>query len=166
MNKIFFALIFLLIGSIATAQLQKPTGKPGQKPLAIPHIQKLTAPDLQITAIRLVRSELNSSTKLHTVTVSISIKNNGQATAVASQLKAFSQNVTRSESMWSGFGEPVAVTAINGGATITAEYVFHESPRVVSTSSFKFKVVADTNNTVAESNETNNTSSVINVTDH
>lgn len=166
MNKIFFTLAFICVGFIATAQLQKPTGKPGQKQLVTPHIPKLTPPDLEVTAIRLVRSELNSSTKLHTITLSVSIKNNGQVTAPASMLKGFSQNVTRSDSPWSGFGEPVSAAAINGGSTLTAEYVFHESPRVISTSSFKFKVVADTGNTIAESNETNNTSSIINITDH
>lgn len=165
MNKYFFIMIFLSAGLISTAQeLKKPTGKPGQKQLITPNIPRLTKPDLEVTSIRLLRSEVNPS-KLHTVTVSVSIKNNGQLRADGFKLKAFSQNVLRGDSPWAGFGEPVPATSINGGATVTAEYVFHENPRVISTSSFKFKVVADTNNTVAESNEVNNTSAVINIYD-
>ncbi len=166
MHKLSLVVIFLCTGLISSAQvLRKPTGRPGQKQLANPNIPKLTKPDLQVTAIRLIKVEVNSS-KLHTVTVSVSIKNNGQLSADRIMLKAFSQNQLRGDSRWSGFGEPVPATVIHGGATVTADYVFHEDPRVISTSSFKFKVVADANNAVVESNEINNTSSVIIINSH
>lgn len=166
MGKSLFVITFLSAGFLSAAQtLKRPLDKPGHKQLVTPDFPKLTKPDLQVTAIRLIKVEVNSS-KLHTVTVSVSIKNNGQLNADRIMLKAYSQNQLRGDSPWSGFGELVPATVINGGATVTADYVFHEDPRVISTSSFKFKVVADAYNAVVESNEINNTSSVINIRIH
>lgn len=167
MKKIFLAAACLLIIVVGFSQTpQVPSGQPGRPQLPTPKIAPLTKPDLQVTELRLISIVVNPTTKQSTITVSVTIKNTGQLTAAATNLKAFEQDILTGVALWKGLGAPLAVHAINGGQTLTAEYVFLESPRVIGTSRFNFKVLADEEHSVAESNETNNTSSIITINTH
>ena len=136
--------------------------KPNELPT--PHFGPISKPDLQVTSIRLVSFSITPGTKLAEIHVSATVVNRGQQTAGATQIKAFIQNIGRSENPWLTFGDPVPVPAITGGQSLTTEFVFHESPRVISTSSVNLKLAVDPANSVVESSETNNVSPSIVVT--
>jgi hypothetical protein len=161
MNKIFFMAIYVLFTQALSAQLN---GKPKPKELPTPHFTAIKPADLEVSSIRFVSVSVDPASKMTEVHVEVSIVNNGQATAAASKLKAFIQDIRTSPSGWVGFGDMVNVPAITGAQTYTAAFVFRGNSN--TTASFNFRVNADAYNAVTESNETNNQSASIRINSH
>ncbi|MEO7048673.1 MAG: CARDB domain-containing protein [Ferruginibacter sp.] len=167
MKRIFSTNVLLLCMLAGNSQILKtPTNLPRKPQMPVHKIPALTKPDLQITSISLISDDINPTTKLHTVTVSINIKNTGQSTAPAFYIGALCQPVTIDQSTVRDFAAYHSHTAMNGGASLTEEYIFVQKPIAIKTASFKFWVQADVSNNVSESNEINNGSPEITINTH
>lgn len=135
--------------------------------------QPVKRPDLAITEVRLIEATRNPATGLHKVKVSVTIKNNGEAPAGGTSLQMIIQNhllnlVTppnpQPKNPSHQLGDNQTVNAIAPGQPITAEYLFTEIKKVVTSKSFSMTVLADAGNQIKEINETDNRSGVINIT--
>ncbi|MEO5944416.1 MAG: CARDB domain-containing protein [Ferruginibacter sp.] len=167
MKKIFSISALLLYMLAGNSQILKtPTNLPGKPQLPEHKIPALTKPDLQITNISLISDNVNPTTRLHTVTVSLTIKNTGQLNAPAFYIGAVCLPVTTDQSTIRDFAAYHSHAAMNGGVSLTEEYIFVEKPLAVKTASFKFWVKADISHTVTESNEINNDSPQITINTH
>lgn len=156
----FVAAIF--ISTIAFAQTpQLPTGKP-QLP-APKNLKVVTKPDLVITNASVVSA--TGWTDKWDIRLSVTIKNNGGLAAKTCTIKAFVQDAANASNPWKNFIDLPAVIAVNPGQSLTTEIRFLDKAWVMhKIKTINLKLKADAANVVDESNETNNESSVIQIT--
>lgn len=167
MKRIFSTTTLLLCMFAGNSQILKtPTNLPRKPQLPVHKIPALTKPDLQITDISLISDNVNPTTRLHTVTVSLTIKNTGQLPAPAFYISALCLPITTDHITFRDFAAYQYHAAMNAGTSLTAEYIFVEKPAAVKTPSFKFWVEADISHNVTESNEINNSSPIITISTH
>lgn len=167
--KTLFCFIGLLLAVIVRAQTpQLPTGKPklpaGKPQLPAPKISTvITKPDLIITNVSLVSA--TGWTDRWEVKLSVTIKNNGSMAAPASVIKAMVQDAGAPSNPWKSFVDLPAIGVINPNQSVTTEIRFLDKAWIMhKIKTINLKLQADARNTVAESNETNNESSIIRIT--
>lgn len=164
MKKVSRILLFTLTAffSFATqmnAQIQKPTGRPGEVELPTPKIKPLNPPDLTVTGITFVSIELTPQ-KYYIIKVIATTKNNGQLKSVKTQLQGYFKTPSGGGT-WKECGSAGNVSSIDPGKTYSAVYTFKASALEVGGIPFDFRVKTDSGNFVAETDETNNFSEVI-----
>lgn len=150
--------LFVCIGSYAKAQL--PTNVNTQKPA--PEKLKLVQPaDIVITDMTLVSANFDHGVKGWVIKVNVTAKNNGQLIAASTDLKPLIQIRTTA---WQDIGTAGTLPALKPGESVTKEYVFVDKKRLAGqTATFKFKIWADANNRVKESNDSNNESALLTI---
>ncbi len=160
-----FCIAALLLCMLAgnSQKLITPTNLPIKPHLPSPKIPALTKPDLEVTDIRLISDNYNSTTGVHTTTISLTIKNAGQLPAPASYFNIYCRDANNTHGAWQNYSAYQHVAGINGGASLTAQYVLIEKPKAIKTSHFSLWAQLDISNMVQESNEMNNGSPIINV---
>jgi len=129
--------------------------------------------DLAITNVTVTEATSNPSTGLHKVKVLVTIQNNGDAPSAQTLVKMLVQNHVMNlvappnpqpKNPWYQLGDNQPVNAIAPGQAVTAEYLFAETKKVITTSRFNMSLMVDAGNQIKENNETNNSSASINVT--
>jgi subtilase family serine protease len=154
-RKILIITMCLLVSGFFTiAQtLQKPTGQPGQRPLATPNIHELGKADLVITNATLISAV--QTTKSWQVKVRVTVKNSGQLQAAASSIQAYAQKTTGDNS-WLSLST-ISFQSLAPGISVTREISFSDDNWIMNkVPRFNLKLEIDPQNKVAESNENNN----------
>ena len=138
---------------------------PDPKKLPVPIVKLLTPADLQVTGISLVSCTKDNATKKLVITVSVTIKNNGQVRAAASGLKGFFHSPAGTAT-----AKPIdglaSVGAMDPGSSLTANYIYRRpfsADAGFTLVPFDFWVKADGGNIISESNESNNGSAKIKI---
>lgn len=156
-------IIFLLLAAVAflikaTAQnLPLPTGKPQ---LPAPVLKPVQPADLVITNISLTEAVFSNDLKNWVIKVSVTVKNAGGLMSIATDLKAFAKQT--SNNTWKPTGTMGILIGLRPGESVTKEYVFVDKQKLLpARAGFEFKVQADSNNKVTESNENNNVSAIL-----
>jgi subtilase family serine protease len=162
MKKIFISV--LLIFCVTCISAQNPQLPPGTKPgqLPVPELRPLTPPDLRVEELSLVSVIRDGNVKKINIQVLIRIKNYGTLHSGASTALAYIKSPAGTgtqRTLTTTFPTP----AINPGASFVKVFTFREGETVFRPGSFDFWIKADARNAVTESNETNNTSTVINI---
>ncbi len=154
MKKLICYFIFLISVVCAHAQvLQKPTGQPGQRPLATPTIHEFSKADLVITNATLVSAV--QTNKSWQIKVRVTVKNSGQLQAAASSIQAYAQKTTGDNS-WLSLSA-ISFQSVAPGISVTREITFSDNNWVMNkVPRFNLKLAIDPENRIAESNESNN----------
>lgn len=154
-----FALTSLiLIGNAQNPPLPLPAP---QKP-APENLRVLTPPDLRVEELSLVSIIRDEAQKKMNIQVLIRIKNYGEIRSGASTALAYMKSPAGSgtqRTLTTVFSTP----SINPGASFVKVFTFREAENLFRPGTFDFWIKADARNAVSESNETNNTSPVINI---
>ena len=166
MNKNILFLTAFLISVRCSSQILSGTNPATQLPA--PKVKLVTPADLQVTSISLVSCTKDAASKRLIISVSVTVKNNGQLKAESSKLQACFQTSSAASGIISrAIDGLVTVAAVNPGSSVTAEYVFRRpfsGDAGFNLVTFDFWVKADAGNAVRESDETNNSSSTIRIT--
>lgn len=164
MKKILFvSVLFFCAVSVVGQNPQLP---PGTRPGSLPVPQNprlLTPPDLRVEELSLVSVIRDGNLKKINIQVLIRIKNYGEISSGASTALAYIKSPAGTgtqRTLVTVFPTP----AINPGASFVKVYTFREAEALFRPGTFDFWIKADARNAVTESNETNNTSAVINIT--
>ncbi len=159
-------ILFLAItGFTVIAFAQNPQLPPGSNPgqLPTPKLKPLDPPDLRVEELNLVSIVRDGAVKKINIQVLIRIKNFGGLRSGTSTVVAYIKSPTGT-----GTTKTLAVTlpveAINPAASFVKVYTFREPEGSFKPGTFDFWIKADARNAVTESNETNNTSAIINIT--
>jgi subtilase family serine protease len=153
------ATVFSIIVFCQNPQLP-PGSNPGQLP--VPKVKQLDPPDLRVEELSLVSIVRDEAAKKLNIQVLIRIKNfggisSGVSTAVAYIKSPSGTGATKALAI------TLSVEAINPGASFVKVFTFREGEVFFKPGAFDFWIKADARNAVTESNETNNTSTVINI---
>ncbi|MFN8252010.1 MAG: CARDB domain-containing protein [Ferruginibacter sp.] len=163
MKKTATACILAFISLHTMAQvIQPPPVKSGQK--AIPaNLKPVTKANLTITGVSVLSA--TGGNDRWDIRLAVTIKNSGGMAAPASKIKALAQNAAATSNPWKELAI-FELAVLNPGAVITKEFhildkawVMHKIPV------FNLKLLADFTNSVDESSENDNESSVIRVSD-
>ena len=146
--------------TVTAQNTQLPIGKPK---LPAPVLKPLQPADLVITHISLTEAAFNNDLKSWVIKVNITIKNAGGLLSIATDVKPFAKQ--NGSNNWKHTGTQGILIGLRPGESVTKEHVFVDKLRVLpAAGGFEFKVQADASNKVTESNEGNNTSVVLTVT--
>jgi hypothetical protein len=130
--------------------------------LPTPEKLKLLQPaDLVITDISLISASFNTNVKAWVIKVNITVKNAGQIITAATDLKPW---VKKSTAVWKPIGSPAILIGLKPGESLSKEYAFVDKLQVLAPLDvFSFKVQVDAGSKIKEGNETNNESSILNI---
>lgn len=150
-NAIVLIALFFCAGSIAAQNQPLPAPK---------NLKPLTPPDLRVEEFSLVSVIRDAANKKVNIQVLVRIKNfggfrSGSSTTVA-YIKSPSGTATTKT-----LTATLPVPDINPGASFVKVYTFREPEGSFRPGNFDFWVKADGRNTVAESDENNNLSTII-----
>jgi subtilase family serine protease len=154
MKKIFIVATLLFCSACVIAQ---NTELPVPKNLRV-----LTPPDLRVEELSLVSIVRDEAPKKINIQVLIRIKNYGELRSGVSTALAYIKSPAGT-----GTQRTLVTTFptadISPGASFVKVFTFREAETVFRPGNFDFWLKADARNTVTESNETNNVSTVINI---
>lgn len=151
---------FLFVAHINTKAQNLPLPKP-QKP-APENLRVLTPPDLRVEELSLVSVVRNSDVKKINIQVLMRIKNFGELRCGPSTVLAYMKSPAGSGTTRT-LTVSFPVGSINPGESFVKVYTFQEAEGAFRPGHFDFWIKADARNAIAESNETNNTSTIINI---
>lgn len=152
----------IVVSTVVNAQTpQLPAGKP-QVPA--PKILKvITKADLVITNVSVVSA--TGWTDRWDIRLSVTIKNNGGLATRACTIRAIAQDAGNASNPWKNFVDLPVIAVVNPGQSLTTEIRYLDKAWVMhKIKSINLKLKVDAANTVDESNETNNESTIIQIT--
>jgi hypothetical protein len=163
LKKNILAISVLFLAITAHSQTpQVPTGNPGKPQLPVPKIKPLKPADLVVSGLTFVSITLQPD-KMYLIRVIGTVRNNGELKSSKTKLGA--QYATPSgNSSWKTVGESFNIAAIDPGGSTSAVWTFKGSALAIGALRFDFRLRVDADNFVAEADETNNYSIVINIT--
>jgi CARDB len=162
MRIILIAGLFI-VSSTAAQNPQLPEGqKPGQLP-APKNLRVVTPPDLRVEELSLVSVIRDNSTKTINIQVRVQVKNYGGLYAGNSTVLAYIKAPSGTGSTKT-LTESLPVNKINPRGAFIKVYTFRQSVHSFRPGLFDFWIKADGRNAVAESDETNNNSAVLQIT--
>lgn len=147
--------------TVITAIAQTPQLPNGNPQLPAPKNLKVVAPpDLSITEVRLISATGWSDS--WDIRLFVTIKNNGGLIAAESKVRAYVQDASGSATSWKTFVDLPKIPAINPGQSVTTEIRYFDKAWVMhKIRSINLKLKADAGSVVTESNENNNESSTL-----
>ena len=145
---------------VNTQTPQVPIGEPGKNQLPTPKIKPLLPADLSITSLTFVSIEFNAEAKTYLVKVIATIKNDGGVQSNKTQIQANTKTPSGGGS-WKVMGEKLNVPYIDAGKSFSSVYSFKGTVIDIGTGRFDFRLRVDPDQFVAESDETNNYSSIL-----
>ena len=162
MKKLFLLAALIFYATCIVAQNpQLPSGsKPGQLP--VPELRPLTPPDLRVEELSLVSVIRDGNVKKINIQVLIRIKNYGTLRSGASTALAYIKSPAGAGSQRT-LATTFPTPSINPGASFIKVFTFREGETVFRPGTFEFWIKADARNVVTESNENNNTSTIISI---
>jgi len=159
MKRFIFLGILVAFNTVNAQQLKQP--QPGNT-LPAPKLTVMKPADIEISQVELIKAEPIAGTKLHTIHVRVSIRNNGQMNTGTFMIQPFIENqLAAPQNARKKFGSTMSIQPIDGGKTMTVELTFAETERVVLSKRIKFFLSADYGNRVKESIESNNSTTGI-----
>lgn len=162
MKKIITLILTVFSISVSYPQNNKlPPGRPGQLPVP-ENPRLLTPPDLRVEELSLVSVTRNSAIKKINVQVLMRIKNFGELRCGNSVVLAYMKSPAGSGTTRT-FPVSFGVMPINPGESFVKVYTFQYAEAAFRPGTFDFWIKADARNAIVESDETNNTSTVINI---
>lgn len=160
-KSIVLIAVLFCAGTITAQNTQLPQNK---QRLPIPENPRLlTPPDLRVEELSLVSILRDEVPKKINIQVLIRIKNYGELPTGVSTALAYIKSPAGT-----GVQRILATTfptpSINPGASFVKVFTFREGEGAFRPGNFDFWLKADARNAITESNETNNTSTVIHIT--
>jgi hypothetical protein len=161
-------LLLLLSGAGAVAQTPEPriprgAPNPVQKPVpAIKHLK----PDLTVEIDEITGVSYDAALRLHRIAVKATIKNLSGADARNIKLRGEMEHAGHGADhiYYQPCREDIVIPMVRVGQIITATYVFLKAGRPGGGFTHPFRLMIDAAYAVAESNEENNLSNVVEVT--
>lgn len=151
---------FLFVAHINSKAQNLPLPKP-QKP-APKNLRLLIPPDLRVEELSLVSIIRDEVQKKINIQVLIRIKNYGEIRCGASTALAYMKSPAGSGTQRT-LATSFPTASINPGESFVKVFTFREGEGAFRPGTFDFWIKADARNAITESNETNNTSTVINI---
>lgn len=156
-------LVFILLLLVKTGFSQKlplPTLIP-DKPTP-ENLRPLTPPDLKVEEFSLVSVTRDAAAKKINVQVLIRVKNIGQLRSGNSTIVAYMKSPSGTGAERRA-GTTLPISGIGPGSSFVKVFTFREAESLFRPGTFLFWIKADAWNAVAESNETNNISTKLNI---
>jgi hypothetical protein len=160
-----FTLVIGMALSIQAQTPQLPSGQPGKVSLPTPKFKPLK-PDLMFISSRVISVVEVESRHLFETTISITLKNQGSvATSTGFFLDLRNRYGTTSGGTgYSIIGAQANINPMEAGETRTVKFVFAKDITAMGRARLQCVIRIDSGNSIAESNEENNTSSFFDIT--
>ncbi len=152
-NAIIIIALFFCTGNVVAQNRPLPTPK---------NLKPLTPPDLRVEEFSLVSVIRDAANKKVNIQVLVRIKNFGGFRSGASTAMAYMKSPSGAATTKT-LTATLPVSDINPGASFVKVYTFREPEVSFRSGNFDFWVQADGRNTVAESDENNNLSTIITI---